>query len=140
MNFCRNRMTMVRKKKEVDSKLIREKLNKKGKRKAQTYSGGRSLKPVIELKREMPKLDLKFWIKDGRIKYDFVEKTMSNNTILHAKTPQSETTKFAYMSQEVVSRLLHASRSLRPSHRMENLETFCQKMTKSGNNKQFIRM
>ena len=39
MNFCRNRMTMVRKKKEVDSKLIREKLNKKGKRKAQTYSG-----------------------------------------------------------------------------------------------------
>jgi hypothetical protein len=91
----------------------------------------------IDLK--LPTLDVKIWVRNGKIEYDFFEKLMSSNTVLHAKTAQSETTKFASLSQEVVRRLLHTSRSLPPSHRMENLEVFCQKMTNSGHNKQYIR-
>ena len=79
------------------------------------------------------------WVKNGRIEYDFFEKTMSTNTVLHAKTSQSEKTKFASLAQEVVRRLLHTSRSLPSSHRMENIEKFCQKMTNSGHNKMYIK-
>ena len=41
MNFLRNRMTMVRKKKELEEKIIREKLDRKGKRRAQTFKGAK---------------------------------------------------------------------------------------------------
>ena len=88
---------------------------------------------------KLPTLDVRIWIRNGRIEYDFFEKTMSTNTVLHAKTAQSEKTKFASLAQEVVRRLLHTSRTLPSSHRMENLEKFCQKMTNSGHNKTYIK-
>ena len=56
---------------------------------------------------KLPTLDVKIWVREGRIEFDFFEKTMSINTVLHAKTAQSDSTKFASLSQEVVRRLLH---------------------------------
>ena len=64
---------------------------------------------------------------------------MGINTVLHAKTAQSDSTKFASLSQEVVRRLLHTSRSLPLSHRIENLEKFSQKMTNSGHTRDYIK-
>ena len=91
----------------------------------------------IDLK--LPTLDVKIWIVNGRIEYDFFEKPMSANIVLHAKTAQSDKNKFASLTQEVVRRLLHTSRTLPSSHRMENLERFCQKMANSGHKMSYIR-
>ena len=60
---------------------------------------------------KLPTLDVKIWVKNGIIEYDFFKKTMAANTVLHGKTSQSKTTKFASLTQEVVRRLLHTSRT-----------------------------
>ena len=88
---------------------------------------------------KLPTLDVKIWIVNGRIEYDFFEKPMSSNMVLHAKTAQSDKNKFSSLTQEVVRRLLHTSRTLPSSHRMENLERFCQKMANSGHKMSYIR-
>ena len=82
--------------------------------------------------RKLPTLDVKVWIRDGIIEYEFYEKPMAANTVLHAKTALSEQTKFSSLTQEVVRRLVHTSRRLEHSTRMEVLETLCQKMANSG--------
>ena len=88
----------------------------------------------------MPTLDVKIWVVDGeRIEYDFFEKPMSTNLVLHAKTAQSESTKFSALTQEVVRRLLHTSRRLPVSHRLENIEKFSQKMKNSGHKQHYIK-
>ena len=84
----------------------------------------------IDLK--LPTLDVKIWVACGIIEYDFFDKPMATNTVLHAKTAQSESTKFASLAQEVVRRLLHTSRSLPHSHGLTNLNRFSQKMANSG--------
>ena len=38
------------------------------------------------LDRKLPTLDVKIWVKDDVIEYEFFEKPMSANTVLHAKT------------------------------------------------------
>ena len=63
----------------------------------------------VDLK--LPTLDVRIWVREGRIEFDFFEKTMGINTVLHTKTAQSDSTKFASLSHEVVWRLLHTSRS-----------------------------
>ena len=35
---------------------------------------------------KLPTLDVKIWMKDGLIEYEFFEKPMRANTLLHAKT------------------------------------------------------
>jgi hypothetical protein len=92
---------------------------------------------IIDLK--LPTLDVKIWIVNGRIEYNFFEKPMAANIVLHAKTAKSNKNKFASLTQEVVRRLLHTSRTLPSSHRMENLERFCQKMANSGHKMSYIR-
>ena len=64
---------------------------------------------------------------------------MAANIVLHAKTAQSDKNKFASLTQEVVRRLLHTSRTLPSSHRMENLERFSQKMANSGHKPSYIK-
>ena len=39
---------------------------------------------------KLPTLDLKIWIQDGVIEYEFYEKPMSGNTVVRAKTALSE--------------------------------------------------
>ena len=75
-------------------------------------------------------LDVKIWIRDGVIEYEFFEKPMSANTVLHAKTSPT---------QEVVRRLLHTSRRLPESTKQECLETLCQKMINSSQKPNFIK-
>ena len=85
------------------------------------------------LEMKLPTLDVKIWVVDGnRIEFDFFEKPMNPKTVLHAKTAQSESTKFSSLSQEIVRRMLHTSNRLPLSHGMENLEKFSQKMINSG--------
>ena len=67
------------------------------------------------------------------------EKPMSTNTVLHAKTAQSESNKFSSLSQEVVRRLLHTSRALPDSNRMENPEKFSQKLMNSGHKQSYVK-
>ena len=73
------------------------------------------------------------------ILFDFFEKPMSTNMVLHAKTAQSQSVKFASLTQEVVRRLLHTSRMLPLSNRMENLERLATKMATSGHKPKYIR-
>ena len=44
---------------------------------------------------KLPTLDLKCWVKDGIIKFQFFEKTMATNTVLHAKTALRDSTKLS---------------------------------------------
>jgi hypothetical protein len=64
---------------------------------------------------------------------------MSTNMVLHAKTAQSQSVKFASLTQEVVRRLLHTSRMLPLSNRMDNLERLSNKMATSGHKPEYIR-
>ena len=68
---------------------------------------------------KLPTLDIKIWIKDGLIEYEFYEKPMGANIVLHAKTALSEQTKLSSLTQEVVRRLLHTSRRLESTRRLE---------------------
>ena len=88
---------------------------------------------------KLPTLDVKIWMIAGRIEFDFFEKPMAGNTVLHAKTAQSESNKFSSLTQEVVRRLLHTSRSLPGSHGMENLERFSCKMINSGHKQHYVK-
>ena len=72
------------------------------------------------------------------VEFQFFEKTMATNTVLHAKTALSDSTKLSSLSQEVVRRLLNTSRRLEDSVRMETLETFSQKMRNSGHTMGYI--
>ena len=86
----------------------------------------------------MPTLDLKCWVKDGIIKFQFFEKTMATNTVLHAKTALSDSTKLSSWSQEIVRGFLKTSRRLDDSVRVEILETFSRKMRNSGHTMGYI--
>ena len=37
---------------------------------------------------KLPTLDVKIWIVNGRIEFDFYKKPMANNMVLHARTAQ----------------------------------------------------
>ena len=58
---------------------------------------------------KLPTLDLKLWMENGLIEFEYYEKPMSTNLVVHAKTALSENTKFSSLTQEVVRRLLHTS-------------------------------
>ena len=73
----------------------------------------------FELNR-LPTLDLRLWVVDGNlIRFDFYEKPMASNLVVHAKTALSQTTKFSSLTQEVVRRLLHTSKELSCDYRLE---------------------
>jgi hypothetical protein len=64
-------------------------------------------------------MDLKICVVDiCRIKLDFFEKPM----LFHAKTIQSDSTKFSSMAQKIVRRVLCTRMSLNTSHDIENME------------------
>ena len=84
---------------------------------------------------KLPTLDLKIWVRDGIIKYEFSEKPMVGNTVVHVKTTLSEQVKFSTLTQEVVRRLLHASRRLPVRRMVECLENMSKKMAHSEHRK-----
>ena len=89
---------------------------------------------------KLPTLDVKIWVKGGKlILHDFFEKPMSTNLVLHVKTAQSQNTKLSSLTQEVVRRLLHTSKHLPKSNRLENLDRLSVKMMTSGHKQEFAR-
>ena len=80
---------------------------------------------------KLPTLDVKIWVVDNTIYFDYFEKPMNTNLVLHAKTAQSQCVKFASLTQEAVRRLLHTSRLLPSSNRLDNLEQLSTKMASS---------
>ena len=64
---------------------------------------------------------------------------MGANIVLLARTALSDQTKLSSLTQEVVRRLLHTSRRLENSYRMDALEKLCQKMTNSGHRPSYIK-
>ena len=58
---------------------------------------------------------------------------------LKPRTALSENTKYSSLSQEVVRRLLHTSRRLPDSTRMDKLEELSQKMANSHHSLKFIK-
>jgi hypothetical protein len=88
---------------------------------------------------KLPTLDLKIWVQAGVVDYEFYEKPMSGNTVVHAKTALSEQVKFSSLTQEVVRRLLHTSRRLPDDVMLECLEKLCQKMANSEHRPVYIK-
>ena len=88
---------------------------------------------------KLPTLDLKIWVQAGVVEYEFYEKPMSGNTVVHAKTALSEQVKFSSLTQEVVRRLLHTSRRLPDDVMLECLEKLCQKMANSEHRPVYIK-
>ena len=89
--------------------------------------------------KKLPTLDVTIWVEQNRILYNFFEKPMSTNLVLHAKTAKSNIVKFSSLTQEVVRRLLHTSRELSHSCRLENLERFSVKMMTSEHKSEFVK-
>ena len=73
------------------------------------------------------------------IEYEFYEKQLGANIVLHAKTARSDQTKLSTLTQDVVRRLLHTSRRLEDSSRMEALEKLSQKMVNSEHRPNYIK-
>ena len=46
------------------------------------------------------KLDVRIWVKDGLIEYEFFSKPISANIVLNAKTALGEQTKLSSLSQD----------------------------------------
>ena len=64
---------------------------------------------------------------------------MNTNLVLHANTAQSQSVKFASLTQEAVRRLLHTSWLLPSSKRLDNLEQLSTKMASSDHKPDYIR-
>ena len=55
--------------------------------------------------KKLPTLDLKIWLRDGRLWYQFFEKIMSNNVVIQEKSALSESVKIASLTEHVTRRL-----------------------------------
>ena len=73
------------------------------------------------------------------ILFEFFEKTMSTNMLVHAKSALSEEVKLSSLADEASRRLRNTSRRLDNAKRMEILEHFCTKMSTSGHKVKFMR-
>ena len=88
---------------------------------------------------KLPTLDVRIWVKEGLIEYQFFSKPMSANKVLNAKTALGEQIKFSSLSQEVVGRMLHTCRRLEDSSWVESLEEMTQRMVNSDHRPAYIR-
>lgn len=88
---------------------------------------------------KLPTLDLKTWLLDGKLVYEFYEKPMCNNVVVHAKSALGETVKSATLTEHVMRRLKNTSQALPISSRLEALENLCQKMVNSEHKTHFIK-
>ena len=91
------------------------------------------------LDRKLPSLDTKVWVEGLAILFEFFEKTMSSNLVVHAKSALSEEVKLSSLAEETARRLRNTSRGISEAKRMEILERFCTKMSTSGHKIKFIR-
>ena len=89
--------------------------------------------------KKLPTLDIKIWLKDIRIWYQFYQKPMCNNIVIQANSALSETVKVSSLTEEVVRRLKHTREDLPISYRLETLEDICQRMKNSGHRENFMR-
>ena len=84
-------------------------------------------------------LDMKIWIVAGnKVLYEFYEKPMAANVVVQAGSALGESVKVATLTEEVIRRLKHTSRSLPHSSRLEVLEDLAQKMSNSGHRNAFM--
>jgi hypothetical protein len=74
----------------------------------------------------------------GKIIFEFFEKTMATNLVVHAESALSEETKLSSLSEEVHRRLRNTSLDASQSKRMEIIERVCTKMATSGHKDKFI--
>ena len=81
--------------------------------------------------RKLQTLDFKIWIENGRIWYQFFQKLMSNNMVIHERSALSEQVKVSSLQEELVRRLKHTRAELPDIDRIEVLEDLSQRMTKS---------
>ena len=88
---------------------------------------------------KLPSLDTKIWVEGFVILFEFYEKSMSSNLVVHAKSALSEETKLSTLAEETCRRLRNTSRKLDKSRRMEILEELCTKMSTSGHTLKFMR-
>ena len=88
---------------------------------------------------KLPTLDIKVWLENLRIWYQFFQKPMSNNVVIQEQAALSEMVKVSSLTEEVVRRLKHTSRGLEKSYRLETLEDFSQRMSNSGHKSQFMK-
>ena len=91
--------------------------------------------------RFIPTLDMQMKLdKDlGRVVYKFYSKPMSSALCLVEKSALPITIRNATLTQEVLRRQLNCSRDVNTKERMEIMESFTSKMTKSGYSKSQMR-
>ena len=89
--------------------------------------------------KKLPTLDLKIWLRDGRLWYQFFEKIMSNNVVIQEKSALSESVKIASLTEHVIRRLKNTSQDLPIAYRLEALEGLSQKMANSGHKPEFMK-
>jgi hypothetical protein len=88
---------------------------------------------------KLPSLDTKIWVENWVILFEFFEKSMSTNLVVHAKSALSEEVKLSSLAEEAARRLRNTSRRLADANRMEVLERFCTKMSTSGHTDKLMR-
>ena len=91
------------------------------------------------LDRKRPTLDVKTWVKDGVIEYEFFEIPMSANTVLHRKTVMSEISKIQCLSNDMTRRILTTSLMVDQWDRDDVVDHYGQMLVNSGDNQHLTR-
>jgi hypothetical protein len=74
----------------------------------------------------------------GKIIFEFFEKPIASNLVVHTESALSEETKLSSLGEEVHKRLRNISLDANHTKRMEIIERVCTKMATSGQTDKFI--
>ena len=80
----------------------------------------------------MPTLDLEIWVDDNnKIIFQFCEKPMVPETVIHARSAIPEATRCATLNQELTRRMVNTSELVSEEIRIKIVDKYAQKLVNS---------
>ena len=80
----------------------------------------------------LPTLDLELWVRDdNKILYQYFEKAMVPNMVLHRRSAMPEGTRRATLNQEMIRRMVNTSEMVGMNKRLEIIDKYAQKLINS---------
>ena len=83
-------------------------------------------------KGKLPTLDLEIWVdQENRFMYQYYEKPMIPNTVLHRRSAMPEGTRRATLNQELIRRMVNTSEQVPMDTRLEIIDKYAGKLLNS---------
>ena len=80
----------------------------------------------------LPTLDLEIWVRgDNKVLFQYYEKPMVPNMVLHRRRAMPEGTRRATLNQELIRRMVNTSEMVGMKKRLEIVDSYAQKLINS---------